>query len=40
MDEDSFQGIILFNDTNSKKLSILNNALGIYKETPKKELCG
>jgi hypothetical protein len=30
----TFQGIILFNSTNSEKLSILNNTVGIYKETP------
>src|SRR3982750_2724003 len=30
----TFQGIILFNNTNSEKLSILNNTVGIYKETP------
>jgi hypothetical protein len=29
-----FQGIILFNSTNSDKLSFLNNTIGIYKETP------
>jgi hypothetical protein len=29
-----FQGIILFSNTNSEKLSILNNTVGIYKETP------
>lgn len=30
----TFQGIILFSTTNSEKLSFLNNAIGIYKETP------
>jgi hypothetical protein len=30
----TFQGIVLFNNTNSEKLSILNNTVGIYKETP------
>jgi hypothetical protein len=30
----TFQGIILFNSTNTEKLSILNNTVGIYKETP------
>jgi len=30
----TFQGIILFNSTNSEKLSILNNTVGIYIETP------
>lgn len=30
----TFQGIILFNNTNSEKLSLLNHAIGIYKETP------
>ena len=30
----TFQGIVLFNTTNSEKLSFLNNAIGIYKETP------
>ena len=30
----TFQGIILFNSTNSEKFSILNNTVGIYKETP------
>lgn len=29
-----FQGIVLFNTTNSEKLSILNNTIGVYKETP------
>lgn len=29
-----FHGIILFNNTNSEKLSFLNNAVGVYKETP------
>ena len=31
----TFQGIILFNNTNSEKLSFLNHAIGIYKESPK-----
>lgn len=30
----TFQGIVLFNSTNSEKLSFLNHAIGIYKETP------
>ena len=30
----TFQGIILFNNTNSEKLSFLNHSIGIYKETP------
>jgi hypothetical protein len=30
----TFQGIVLFNATNSEKLSFLSNAVGIYKETP------
>jgi hypothetical protein len=30
----TFQGIVLFNTTNSEKLSFLNNTIGIYKETP------
>jgi hypothetical protein len=30
----TFQGIVLFNATNSEKLSFLDNAIGIYKETP------
>ena len=30
----TFQGIVLFNNTNSEKLSSLNNTIGIYKETP------
>ena len=30
----TFQGIVLFNNTNSEKLSFLNNTIGIYKETP------
>jgi hypothetical protein len=30
----TFQGIVLFNNTNSEKLSFLKNATGIYKETP------
>jgi hypothetical protein len=30
----TFHGIILFNNTNSEKLSFLKNATGIYKETP------
>jgi hypothetical protein len=30
----TFQGIVLFNNTNSKKLSSLNNTIGIYKESP------
>ena len=30
----TFQGIVLFNNTNSEKLSFLNHAIGIYKETP------
>ena len=29
-----FHGIILFNDTNSEKLSFLNGKLGIYKDAP------
>lgn len=29
-----FHGIILFNNTNSDKLSFLNGKVGIYKETP------
>ncbi len=29
-----FHGIILFNNTNSEKLSFLNTAVGVYKETP------
>jgi hypothetical protein len=31
----TFQGVILFNNTNSEKLSFLNHAIGIYKESPK-----
>ena len=30
----TFQGIVLFNNTNSEKLSFLNSTIGIYKETP------
>ena len=30
----TFQGIVLFNNTNSEKLSFLNHTIGIYKETP------
>ncbi|GEM_PF-1115791 len=30
----TFQGIVLFNNTNSEKLSFLKNTIGIYKETP------
>lgn len=30
----TFHGVILFNSTNSEKLSLLNNSAGIYKETP------
>ena len=30
----TFQGIVLFNSTNSEKLSFLNHAIGIYKESP------
>src|SRR3954468_22103909 len=30
----TFQGIVLFNNTNSEKLSFLKNTVGIYKETP------
>jgi hypothetical protein len=30
----TFQGIVLFNNANSEKLSFLNHAIGIYKETP------
>ncbi len=30
----TFQGVMLFNKTNSEKLSFLNNTVGIYKETP------
>jgi hypothetical protein len=30
----TFQGIVLFNNTNSEKLSFLNHAIGIYKESP------
>jgi len=30
----TFQGIVLFNITNSEKLSFLNHAIGIYKESP------
>jgi len=30
----TFQGIVLFNNTNSEKLSFLKNIIGIYKETP------
>jgi len=30
----TFHGILLFNNTNSEKLSFLNHAIGIYKETP------
>ena len=30
----TFQGIILFNNTNSEKLSFLNHAIGIYKGSP------
>ena len=29
-----FNGIILFNNTRSEKLSFLNNALGVYKDSP------
>ena len=29
-----FYGIILFNNTNSEKLSFLSNAIGFYKESP------
>ena len=29
-----FDGIILFNNTKSEKLSLLNNSLGVYVETP------
>jgi hypothetical protein len=29
-----FNGIILFNNTQSEKLSHLNNSLGVYVETP------
>ena len=29
-----FHGIILFNNTSSEKLSFLNNAVGVYKESP------
>ena len=29
-----FHGIILFNNTNSEKLSYLNNAVGVYEDTP------
>jgi hypothetical protein len=36
----AFQGIILFNKTNSEKRSTLSNAVGIYKETPEKEPSG
>ncbi len=30
----TFEGIVLFNSTNSEKLSFLNNKIGIYKESP------
>jgi hypothetical protein len=30
----TFQGIVLFNNTNSEKLLFLKNTVGIYKETP------
>lgn len=30
----TFQGIVLFNNTNSEKLLFLKSAIGIYKETP------
>ena len=30
----TFEGIVLFNSTNSDKLSFLNNKIGIYKESP------
>ena len=30
----TFQGLVLFNNTNSEKLSLLKNTVGIYKETP------
>ena len=30
----TFQGIVLFNNTTSEKLSFLNNTIGIYKESP------
>ena len=30
----TFQGIVLFNNTNSEKLSFLNHTIGVYKETP------
>jgi hypothetical protein len=30
----TFQGIVLFNNTNSEKLSFLNHTVGIYKESP------
>ena len=30
----TFHGVILFNSTNSERLSLLNNSAGIYKETP------
>jgi hypothetical protein len=29
-----FNGIILFNNTNSEKLSFLSNTTGLYKESP------
>jgi hypothetical protein len=29
-----FHGIILFNNTSSEKLSFLNNAVGVYKDSP------
>ena len=31
---DTFKGIVLFNNTNSEKLSFLNHTVGIYKESP------
>jgi hypothetical protein len=30
----TFRGIVLYNNTNSEKLSFLKSAIGIYKETP------
>jgi len=30
----TFHGILLFNNTNSEKLSFLNHVIGIYKESP------
>ena len=30
----TFQGMVLFNNTNSEKLLFLKNTIGIYKETP------